>query len=471
MLLGEIERLCHCSVPMNLKNKEIKGLAYDSRKVQEGFVFFSIKGQKTDGNLFINEAFSRKAIAVISENCKQFSNCIEVKNIHRCMGLIANYFYKEPSKSLSIVGVTGTNGKTTTTYLLNAIFEKSGVIGTTGYFFKNVKEKLVNTTPESIDLNEIFVKMKPFVNYVFMEVSSHAITFERISGIDFKLKVFTNLSQDHLDFYKNMEEYAKAKVSFFKESDYRVTNIDDDLGKSLVKKGYTITYGFKPDADIYPIYYAFDINGLAVKFNVFGDIYDIQFHLLGKYNIYNIMAALACSVYFGKPKSIVLEALSSFKNVPGRLEKFIKDGVCAVVDYAHTDDAMKNVLETLRQITKGKLIVVFGAGGDRDKTKRPKMGKVASDLADIIVITNDNPRTEEPDMIISDILKGINTSKKILIEKDRKLAIINALDMVTCGDVVAILGKGHEDYQIIGDKVYHFDDREVIRDYWNVEAT
>ncbi len=471
MLLGEIERLCNCSVPMNLKNKEIKGLAYDSRRLQEGYVFFSIKGLKTDGNLFINEAFSRKAIAVITEQCNQFSNCIEVKNIHRCMGIIANYFYKEPSKSLSIVGVTGTNGKTTTTYLLNAIFEKSGVIGTTGYFFKNVREKLANTTPESIDLNEIFVKMKPFVNYVFMEVSSHAITFERISGIDFKLKVFTNLSQDHLDFYKNMEDYAKAKASFFKENDYRVTNIDDDLGKSLVKKGYTITYGFSPNADIYPVYYAFDINGLHVKLNVFGDIYEVQSHLLGKYNIYNIMAAIACSVYFGKPKLAVLEALSTFKNVPGRLEKFIKDGVCAVVDYAHTDDAMRNVLETLRQITKSRLIVVFGAGGDRDKTKRPKMGKVASDLADIIIITNDNPRTENPDLIISDILKGIDKSKKILIEKDRKLAIINALGMASYGDVVAILGKGHEDYQIIGDQIYHFDDREVIKDYWNVEST
>ncbi len=310
--------------------------------------------------------------------------------------------------------------------------------------------------------------MKPFVNYVFMEVSSHAITFDRIEDIDFKLKVFTNLSQDHLDFYQTMENYARAKSEFFKENDFRVVNIDDDLGKTLFKKYYSITYGFG-NADIYPIYYTFDINGIYLKLNVFGDIYEIQSKLIGKYNIYNIMAAVGSSVFFGKPKSIIQEALYNFTNVPGRLEKFIKDGKAAIVDYAHSDDAMKNVLQTLKTVTKGKLIVVFGAGGDRDKTKRPKMGKVASTIADIVIITNDNPRTEDPDSIINDILVGIDQSKKIIIEKDRKLAIIKALELACEKDCVAILGKGHEDYQIIGDKKYHFDDREIVRDYWNVE--
>lgn len=469
MLLGEIEKICNCKIAENLKHKETKGLAYDSRKVQEGFIFFSIKGLKTDGRLFINEALSKKAIAIISQDCLKLHDCIEVKNIRECMGKIANYFYKEPSKSLNLVGITGTNGKTTTTYLLNAIFDKSGFIGTTGYFYNNIKQKLANTTPESIDINEILVEMKPFVNYVFMEVSSHAVSFERIAGLDFKLKVFTNLSQDHLDFYHTMENYGKAKASFFKENDFRVVNIDDNLGKTLFKKGYTITYSFK-SADIYPIDYAFDINGLYLKLNVFGDIYEIKSHLLGKFNIYNIMAAVGCSVYFGKTKAQILDGLYNFKNVPGRLEKFIRNGTLVVVDYAHTDDAMKNVLMTLRQITKGKLIVIFGAGGDRDKTKRPKMGKVASELADIVIITNDNPRTEDPDSIISDIINGIDRREKIIIEKDRKLAIIKGLESSSEGDCVAILGKGHEDYQIIGDKTYHFDDREVVKDYWGVEA-
>lgn len=468
MLLGEIEKICDCKVSENLKNKEAKGLTYDSRKVQEGFVFFSIKGLKTDGRLFINEALSKKAIAIISQDCLKLNDCIEVKNIRECMGKITNYFYKEPSKSLNLVGITGTNGKTTATYLLNAIFDKSGFVGTTGYFYNNVKQKLANTTPESIDINEILVEMKPFVNYVFMEVSSHAVSFERIAGLDFKLKVFTNLSQDHLDFYHTMENYGKAKASFFKENDFRVVNIDDNLGKTLFKKGYTITYGFK-SADIYPIDYAFDINGLYLKLNVFDDIYEIKSHLLGRFNIYNIMAAVGCSVYFGKTKAQILDGLYNFKNVPGRLEKFIKNGTLAVVDYAHTDDAMKNVLMTLRQITKGNLIVIFGAGGDRDKTKRPKMGKVASDLADIVIITNDNPRTEDPDSIISDIISGIDKHQKIIIEKDRKLAIIKGLESSSEGDCVAILGKGHEDYQIIGDKTYHFDDREVVKDFWGVE--
>lgn len=469
MLLGNIEKICGAQVQENLKNKEVKGLAYDSRKVQEGFVFFSIKGQKTDGRLFVKEAFSKKAIAIISQDCTGINNCIEVKDVRKCMGEIANYFYKEPSKSLNVVGITGTNGKTTTTYLLKSVFKKSSIIGTTGYYYDNIAKKLNNTTPESIDLNEIFMEMKPFVNYVFMEVSSHAITFERITGIDFKLKVFTNLSQDHLDFYQTMENYAKTKASFFKDNDFRVINIDDYLGKSLFKKGYTITYGFQ-STDIYPKHYEFDINGLYLTLNVYGDTYEINSSLIGLYNIYNIMAAVGSCVYFGVPKSHIIQALSNFKNVPGRLEKFIKNGRCAVVDYAHTDDAMKNVLTTLRQLTRKKLIVVFGAGGDRDKTKRPKMGKVADNLADIIIITNDNPRTEDPDLIISDILRGICNHEKIVIEKDRKLAIIKALEMSTEGDIVAILGKGHEDYQIIGDKKYHFDDREIVRDFWNVES-
>ncbi|WP_428108541.1 UDP-N-acetylmuramoyl-L-alanyl-D-glutamate--2,6-diaminopimelate ligase [Desulfurella sp.] len=469
MLLEEIEKICDCRVAENLKNKEIKGLAYDSRKVSENFIFFSIKGLKTDGRFFVDDAFSKKAIAVISQDCNELSNCIQVKNIRKCMGEVANYFYKEPSKSINLVGITGTNGKTTTTYLLNKIFERSGFIGTTGYCYNNVKNKIANTTPESIDTNEILVEMKPFVDYVFMEVSSHSISFERIAGLDFKLKVFTNLSQDHLDFYHTMENYGKAKASFFRENDFRVVNIDDDLGKTLFKKKYTITYGFNT-ADIYPVDYAFDINGLYLKLNVFGDIYEIKSHLLGKFNIYNIMAAIGCSVYFGKPKEQILKALFNFKNVPGRLEKFIKNGRLAVVDYAHTDDAIKNVLTTLRQITKGKLIVIFGAGGDRDKTKRPKMGKIANDLADIVIITNDNPRTEDPDSIISDILSGIDKHQKITIEKDRKLAIIKGLEMSREGDCVAILGKGHEDYQIIGSKTYHFDDREVVKDFWGVES-
>ncbi|HEX13698.1 MAG: UDP-N-acetylmuramoyl-L-alanyl-D-glutamate--2,6-diaminopimelate ligase [Desulfurella sp.] len=469
MLLGDIENICNSQVPDYLKNKEIKGLAYDSRKVNEGFLFFSIKGQKTDGRLFIKDAFSKKAIAVVSQDCSDIENCIEVKDIRKCMGKIANYFYNQPSKKLNVVGITGTNGKTTTTYLLKEIFEKSGIIGTTGYRFNHVVKKLENTTPESIDLNKILLEMMPNVDYVFMEVSSHAVTFDRIEGIDFKLKVFTNLSQDHLDFYQTMENYAKAKAAFFKENDFRVVNIDDNLGKTLYKKGFTITYGFK-DSDIYPLYYKFDINGIYLKLNVFGDVYEIQSNLIGIYNIYNIMAAVGCSVFFGKPKAQVLQALYNFKNVPGRLEKFIKNGKAAIVDYAHTDDAIKNVLQTLKTITKGKLIVVFGAGGDRDKTKRPKMGKVASSIADIIIITNDNPRTENPDAIINDILEGVDKSKKIIIEKDRKLAIIKGLESTSEGDCVAILGKGHEDYQIIGEKKYHFDDREVVRDFWNVES-
>lgn len=465
MLLSQINKICQCAIPEGLKTANINGLSYDSRKTKEGDLFFAIKGLKTDGELFLKNALSKKATTAISENCHGIKNCIEVKNIRECMGKIANYFYNEPSKSINLVGVTGTNGKTTTTYLLNTIFEKSGCIGTIGYFFNDVRGKLANTTPESIDINEILAKMRDnFIRYAFMEVSSHAITFQRIAGLNFKLKVFTNLTQDHLDFYHTMENYAKTKAEFFNENDFRVINIDDNLGKTLYRKGYTITYGSN-FSDIYPIEYKFDIDGLNLKLNVFNDIYEFQTNLLGQYNVYNIMAAIGVSVFFGKKKSQIIESLEKFKNVPGRLEKFIKSGVCIVVDYAHTDDAMKNVLSTLKQITKGQLLVVFGAGGDRDTTKRPKMGAVANKFADNIIITNDNPRNEDPDLIIKEILLGIDENKKVIIEKDRKLAIIKALDIARQNDTVAILGKGHEDYQIIGDKIHHFDDREIVKQW------
>ncbi len=467
MQANAIERICSTAVRNNI---EIKSLAYDSRKVKENTLFFAVKGHRIDGNKFV-EALLRqyKDICIVSENNFSDDRVISVKDVRECMGKIASAFYDEPTKKMKITGITGTNGKTTTTYLLNSIFKNSEIVGTTGYTLKNETYKLNNTTPESIDLQKIFYDMVcNNTEYCFMEASSHAVTLKRITGIDFKLKVFTNISQDHLDYYKTMDNYAKAKVSFFKSSDKKVVNMDDEYAKKIIDTQNTITYGFTEKADIYPLDYDFDIEGIRLKLNAAGEILNIESPLIGKYNIYNIMCAVAVSVFFKKSKKEIEDGIKNCKKVPGRLEFFKNRNMYAVVDYAHTDDAMINVLNTLDEIKKGRLITVFGAGGDRDKTKRPKMGRAAEEFSDIVIITSDNPRSENPASIIDDIVTGIRNKKNIYVEPDRKKAISQALDMAKPNDIVAIVGKGHEDYQILGDTIIHFDDREVVKEHWKI---
>ncbi len=461
-----IEKICNTQVKADIK---IKCLSYDSRKVNEGCLFFAVKGHKTDSNKFVGNLLKRfNNISVISEENYEDKRCIKVKDVRECMGKISSEFYNRPTEKLNVVGITGTNGKTTTTYLLNSIFEYSDIIGTTGYTIAGINHKLSNTTPESVDLEKIFDQMvKNGDRYCFMEASSHAITLKRIAGINFKLKVFTNISQDHLDYYKTMDNYAKAKLSFFQRNDNKVVNMDDVYSREIIDKN-TITYGFSEKCDIYPENYEFDIEGIKLKLNVFGKTIGIESNLIGKYNIYNIMCAVGVSHFFSKNLEDVAAGIKACSNVPGRLEFFKKDNVYAVVDYAHTDDAMSNVLQTLNEIKKNRLIVVFGAGGDRDKTKRPKMGHVAERLADLSIVTSDNPRSENPESIIEDILSGIVDKSNVFVEADRKKAIKKALDMAEKGDIVAIVGKGHEDYQILKNKTIHFDDREVIKEHWQI---
>ncbi len=462
----EIEEICGCSIEPDFC---ISNIVYDSRKMKENTIFFAIKGHKTDGNRFVDTMLKKyKKIYILSEQQYKDKRCIQVNDVRECMGKIASKFYNEPTKKLNVIGITGTNGKTTTTYLLKSIFKKSEIIGTTGYTLKNQKYKLSNTTPESVDLQKIFSDMtENEIEYCFMEASSHSITLKRITGIDFKLKVFTNISQDHLDYYKTMENYAKAKLSFFSDKDNKIVNIDDIYADKIIDKN-TITYGFNDKADIRPISYDYNIEGIKLRLNVFGKTINIESRLIGKYNIYNIMCAVGVAVFFKKDYGEIAEGIKNCRNVPGRLQFYQKDGTYAVVDYAHTDDAMKNVLSALNDIKNGKLIVVFGAGGDRDKTKRPKMGAAADELADIVFVTSDNPRSEDPKNIIEDILSGIKRKQNIFVEVNRRKAIIDALDMAAKNDIVAIVGKGHEDYQILGDKIIHFDDREVIKDHWQI---
>ncbi len=451
-----------------IKDFKPEKIVYDSREVHEGSVFFALKGTRVDANDFVGSLLRNyKRILVVSEKNFKDSRCVKVDDIKECMGKVADWFFGYPSKNINLVGITGTNGKTTTTYLLKSIFDNSELIGTTGYTLKSKRFKLKNTTPESIDINRILSRMvSSGVRYCFAEVSSHAVSFKRIAGLRFALKVFTNVSQDHLDFYGTMENYAASKLSFFDDGDNKVVNIDDKYGKQILKNA--ITYGFSNDALIKPVEYEFSLDGIKMDVNVMGKIMSVESPLIGEYNIYNILAAIAVSVFFGVSKERIVRGIAKSRGAPGRLEFFKKDGVYAVVDYAHTDDAMRNVLEALNKIKRGRIITVFGAGGDRDKTKRPRMGSVAERLSDVVIVTSDNPRTEEPLRIIEDILSGIK-NKDVLVEPDRYYAIKKALEMAKKGDIVAILGKGHEDYQILKDKTIHFDDREVVRELWSLD--
>ena len=446
-----------------------EGLSYDSRELKEGFVFFAIKGTHVDANRFVPEILGKfKKILVVSEEGFDDDRCIKVSDVKECMGPAADWFYGEPSSKLKVVGITGTNGKTTTTYLLKSIFENGELLGTTGWTLKDKRFKLKNTTPESLDLHRIFREMlNANVEYCFTEVSSHALSFNRVAGVRFALKVFTNISQDHLDFYGTMKNYARTKLSFFGENDPKVVNVDDEYGKQISKGA--IRYGFSKEADIKPKNFEFSLDGIRMDVDAFGEILHIKSPLIGEYNAYNILAAIAVAKFFGIGNGKIVNAIRKSRGAPGRLEFFRKDGVYAVVDYAHTDDAMRNVLETLNKIKRNRIITVFGAGGDRDRTKRPKMGSVAEKLSDIVVVTSDNPRNEDPLRIIDDVLKGIKRKDNIFVIPDRFEAIKKALEIAENGDIVAILGKGHEDYQILKDKTIHFDDREVVKELWDLD--
>ena len=452
-----------------IKNFNPSGLTYDSRSIREGWVFFALKGSRIDANRFVPELLGKfKDIVVVSENRFGDKRCIQVRDIKSCMGEVADWFFGYPTSYLKVVGITGTNGKTTTTYLLKSIFKKSELLGTTGYTVSGKRVKLKNTTPESIDLHRIFKSMLDSrAEFCFSEVSSHAISFNRIAGVRFALKVFTNISQDHLDFYGTMENYAKAKLSFFKEDEPKIVNLDDSYARFILKNA--ITYGFSEKADIRPLKYEFSLEGIKMDVSIKGKVISVSSPLIGEYNIYNILAAISVADFFGVPIDEIVDGIRVSKGAPGRLEFFEKDGVYAVVDYAHTDNAMENVLRALNRIRKGRIITVFGAGGDRDRTKRPKMGRVAERLSDVVVITSDNPRSEEPMQIIDDILEGVSLKDRVVVEPDRFEAIKRALEIARAGDIVAILGKGHEDYQILKDRTIHFDDREVVRRLWNLD--
>lgn len=459
---------------------EITGISYDSRVVGPGVLFVAFRGGTFDGHNYIKDAVARGAAAVVAESDIQADVPVVLAPDSRAvLPVLSARLYDYPSRKMILVGVTGTNGKTTTTFLIESIFraagKKSAFIGTLGARIGGESIETEHTTPESSDLQRVLAQMvDSHVEAVAMEVSSHALIQGRSDFCEFDCGVFTNLTQDHLDFHGTLEDYLKAKLSLF--ADYPLksskrfvaaVNLDDPAGKSVVDatKGEAITYGITSTADVIGSEIDVSASSLSFVISYMGQSSRVQVPLGGYFNVYNSLAAAAACLGLGIDLPTVVAGLQAAPKVPGRFESIdCGQDFGVLVDYAHTPDGLENVLRSARKLTKSRLIVVFGCGGDRDRGKRPIMGKIASELADVAIITSDNPRSEDPAAIIRDVLEGIPLDAYPKAAVDRHEAIESALMMAEKGDVVVIAGKGHEDYQIYADRTIHFDDREVARE-------
>lgn len=480
MKLGELlERVQPVETGVN-QNTEVTALAYDSRRVDKGCVFFAIEGEKADGHLFVEDAIRRGAIAIVSEReapAGLAAQWVRVRQIRRALSEAARRFYDDPDLKLQLIGITGTNGKTTTAYLLNSIFEaagtRTGLFGTIEYRMGAHVVAASNTTPESLDLASYFHELAVGgAGAAVLEVSSHALAQERVWGMHFSAAVFTNLTRDHLDYHHDFEQYFAAKRRLFEglgipPPELAVINVDDPWARRLlaIPNPHRVTYGLESKADVGVKRRSQHLAGLsAVLTTPIGDL-EVESSLLGRANLMNVLAATATAVGVGIPAEKIQSGIRSLKAVPGRFEK-IDEGqpFLVVVDYAHTDDALQNVLEVARDLAKNRLIVVFGCGGERDRTKRPLMGEVAGRLCDLAILTSDNPRSEDPILIMNDVLVGLQrTGRPYIAEVDRDKAIRKALAEARDGDVVVLAGKGHESYQVLKDQTVPFSDREVAR--------
>lgn len=385
------------------------------------------------------------------------------------LGKIASNFYGYPQKKLKIIGITGTNGKTTSTYLLESILGKEKVarIGTVEYKIGDEVIEAPNTTPESLDIVKMCKKaVEKGLEYLVMEVSSHALSLGRVDMLEFDVASFTNLTLDHLDYHENMDNYFQAKRKLFtmlKDSKKSSINIDDIYGDRLYKEFGGYSYSLTKSADLTGEIVEFHSDGQFVRLNLMGEMFEEKLAILGRYNLYNVLGVIGIALQLGIGKNIILEKLKDIKGAPGRFE-LVNCGqdYIVVVDYAHTGDALENILKSINELKKGRVITVFGCGGDRDATKRPIMGEIAQRLSDIAILTSDNPRTENPHLIIEDVKKGMN-GDHYLVEEDREQAIVKAIEIAQKNDIILIAGKGHETYQILGRKKIHFDDREIAR--------
>ena len=462
---------------------EIQGVNIDSRKIEDGHLFVAIKGTQTDGHRFIPKALELGATAVLCEDmpetCQEGVTYVQVASTEDAVGPVATVFYGEPSQTLKLVGVTGTNGKTTIATLLYNMFRKfghkCGLLSTVCNYIEGEPIPADHTTPDPIELNKLLHQMvEAGCEYAFMECSSHAIAQKRIGGLKFTGGLFTNLTRDHLDYHKTFENYRDAKKAFFDElpkDAFAITNADDKNGQVMVQncKAQIKTYSIRQMADFRARIIECHFEGMYLEIN--GREVGVQF--IGKFNVSNLLAVYGAAVMMGKRPEDVLVVLSTLKSVAGRLEPIrSQDGVTAIVDYAHTPDALENVLNAIHEVLdgkQGKVITVCGAGGNRDKGKRPLMAQEAVKQSDLVIITSDNPRFEEPQDIINDMLAGLTAQqmKKVISIADRREAIKTATMLAQKGDVILIAGKGHEDYQEIKGVKHHFDDREVVKEIFN----
>ena len=456
---------------------EITSVTYDSRKAQAGSLFIAVTGFVTDGNLYISKAIENGAVAVVTAvEPKEDIPYVLVKSDRLAMAQIACNFYGNPAKSMKIIGVTGTNGKTTATLLLKHILEtaqgaKVGLLGTMDNMIGNEAVPAERTTPESLDLQALFAKMRSAAcQYVIMEVSSHAISLERVGGVHFDVAAFTNLTEDHLDFHKTMENYCDAKAELFARCTYSVINADDSWTPRILKRatGRVLTTSVKGSGDLQAENMQLLSDGICFTAIYNGQKAEVKLPIPGKFTVYNAMTALGCALQLGISLEDASKALATAQGVKGRVEVVPTEGkpYTVLIDYAHTPDGLENVLSAVRGFCKGRLIAVFGCGGDRDPKKRPIMGKIGVDLADIAIITSDNPRTEEPMAIINDILAGVDGDKnKYEVIENRPAAIRRAMDIGEKDDIIVLAGKGHETYQEIHGIKHHLDEREVVAEY------
>jgi UDP-N-acetylmuramoyl-L-alanyl-D-glutamate--2,6-diaminopimelate ligase len=461
-------------------NPEIAGLAYSSLQVQPGFLFAALPGGKTDGFRFIDDALARGAAAVLAESPRPQNRktaWIKALDAREALALAADNFYDHPSMKLKVVGVTGTKGKTTVTYLLESILIKAGlspgVIGTVNYRWAGRLLPAERTTPEAPDMQRMISEMLAAgVTHVLIEVSSHGLDLKRVWGIHFDLAAFTNLSAEHLDYHESMEDYFEAKKKlFFLNAKKRtaVVNLDDPWGKRLMNELplKTVSFGLEPAAIVRAGNIRLGENGIKADVDYPGGQIKVCSRLMGRHNLYNILAAIASGLALNIPPAALREGIAELRGIPGRLEKIENSlGFQVYVDYAHTDEALRSLLETIKELKPNRILLVFGAGGDRDKGKRPRMGKVAAALADVTFLTSDNPRSEDPLAIIADIEKGMaeGNAKDYRKIPDRREAIAKALAAAGKGDCVLVVGKGHERTQTFKDRTIPFDDGAIIRE-------
>lgn len=474
MKLDELLKYIRANEIVGLKNVDIGGLCTASQKVQEGDLFFCFKGGKCDSHEYIAEAIENGAAAVV---CEKKLDCnvpqIIVDDSRAQIAVAARAFYGFPDKKMKIIGVTGTNGKTTTTYMLSSIFKanggKVGVIGTLGvsYGEKFISPEL--TTPDPDYLYSVLADMAADgVEYVFMEVSAHALYYNKISGIVFEAGIFTNCTQDHLDFFKDMKSYAECKKLMFKKGRCKriIVNSDDSLGVEILGEvGGAISYGLKNPADVFAVDIRERVDGTTFVLNLFDELYEMQLCLPAVHNVYNAMAAATCAKLLGVKTPVIAKGLRDLKTVSGRLERVAKfNGADIFVDFAHTPDGLEKSLKALKKLCVGKLYCLFGCGGNRDKSKRPIMGRIAAENSDFCIVTSDNPRFEDPQDIICEIEEGIKpTGKKYVTVTEREIATEYAVELLEKGDILLVAGKGGEDYQDVMGIKHSYNDNTIIK--------